>query len=158
MARTLVWISFADEDEDWAKWVRSHLESVGQGRYLKVQDHRDLLFSDGDEPSALAEAISAAEVALPLISRFYLTSKRVSDVDIPAILACRRSGRLVIPILASPCPWRTVEWLHALQIFPRGGRSLAGANEFQVDEHLADLAMHVFDERPTEVQVKEIAT
>jgi hypothetical protein len=43
-------------------------------------------------------------------------------------------------------------------MFPRGGRSLAGANEFQVDEHLADLAMHVFNERPSSARAKEMAT
>jgi len=158
MARTVVWISFADEDESWAKWVRSHLESVGQGLYLDVRDHKDLLFRDGEENAALATAISVAAVALPLISRFYLTSRRVKGVDLPTMLGGRNRGLLVIPVLASPCAWRTVEWLHALQMFPRGGRSLAGANEFQVDEHLADLAMHVFNERPSQAQSKEVGT
>jgi hypothetical protein len=156
MARTVVWISFADEDESWARWVRSHLESVGQGVYFEVRDHRGLSFREGDEHSARAEAIGNAAVALPVISRFYLTSGHVSSVDIPTILSCRKNGLLVIPILASPCPWRTVEWLHTLQMFPRGGRSLAGSNEFQVDEHLADLAMYVFNETPLRAHVAEM--
>jgi hypothetical protein len=151
MARTIVWISFADEDEAWARWVRSHLESVGQGIYLEVRDHKDLSFRDGDEISALTGEINEAAIALPVVSRFYLTSQRVRTADIPTMLARRQKGLLVIPILARPCPWRTVEWLHPLQMFPRGGRSLSGASEFQVDEYLADLALHVFNERPVEV-------
>jgi len=153
-----VWISFADEDQHWARWVRSHLESVGQGLYLDVRDHQGLRFRDGDEDSALKAAISAAAVVLPLISRFYLTSPRVKRVDLPTIVGCRNNGALMIPVLASPCPWRTVEWLHAVQMFPRGGRTLAGASEFQVDEHLADLAMHVFNEGLAHVRSTEIAT
>ena len=72
-----MWIRFADPDENWARWVRSHLESVGQGIYLEVRDHKSLSFRDGDESAALAGAISSAAVALPVISRFYLTSRAV---------------------------------------------------------------------------------
>ena len=70
MVRTPVWLSFANEDEIWAKWVRSHLESVGQGLYLEVHDHKHLRFGDGEEDSAVTAAINAAAVALPLVSRF----------------------------------------------------------------------------------------
>jgi hypothetical protein len=155
MKRTVVWISFADEDERWAQWVRSHLESVGHGGYLEVRDHKALRFRDGEENAALIAGIGDATVALPLVSRYYLTSPRVKKVDLPAILEGRKNGLLVIPVLANPVAWRTVEWLHTLQMFPRGGRSLAGGDDFHVDEHLAELAMHVFNE--SQLLSKEVA-
>ncbi len=89
---------------------------------------------------SIEQALSRCGIAILLISKDFLTSRFVTQVEIPQILARRERGGLkVIPVVIKGCDWEGVPWLASMQAF-RNGVDLAPLPAALRDSALADLA------------------
>ncbi|MCH8243574.1 MAG: toll/interleukin-1 receptor domain-containing protein, partial [Planctomycetes bacterium] len=95
----------------------------------------------------LKNAMAHAAVAVCLISADFLASDFVNKEEIPFLLERRREhGMLLLPILLSPCPWQTVEWLRNIQIFPDPKKPLETmSTEVEQKQAFADIAVEIYN-------------
>lgn len=93
-----------------------------------VEFFTDRDISTGDLWHArIKQAIEQTDVVLALVSQAFLNSDYCQNIEISAFLeARRRLGTVILPVILSPCDWKSHEWLAQTQARPRGGRTLEG--------------------------------
>ncbi|MHC4174040.1 MAG: TIR domain-containing protein, partial [Planctomycetota bacterium] len=96
---------------------------------------------------AIKDELEESAVAICLISADYLSSDFINKDEIPELKIRRsRDGMLILPILVRPCPWKTVQWLKTIQMFPRDGKSLAEIRgKVRQEKALSEIAEHVYE-------------
>ncbi len=136
----MVFISYAHEDEEWKERLMSHLEVLVREGLIQTWDDRKI--DAGEEWEVrIREAMEHASIAVLLVSEALLSSRYVTEVEVPALLARRaEEGLRIIPVIVRSCAWQSVSWLRQLQVRPTDGRPLAGGGSASVDADLAMLA------------------
>ena len=140
---TKVFVSYSHLDAhgevNWLQEVSTHLRvSAAQGTMVEWTDQQIEVGSDW--LPAIERALAQCGIAILLISKDFLTSHFVTQVEIPKLLARRALGGLkVIPVVIKACDWPATDWLASLQAF-QGGSDLASLSAAQRDIALADLA------------------
>ena len=120
-----VFVSYSHRDEKWKDLLKPHLKMLEKADRLTIWDDRKIDAGDTwyDE---IKNAMEEAEVALCLISADYLASDFCVKEEIPYLLERRKNdGLTFIPILIRPCAWKAIDWLKAIQMLPRDGKSVA---------------------------------
>jgi tetratricopeptide (TPR) repeat protein len=120
-----VFISYSHKDEIWKDRLRPHLRMLEKAGRLTVWDDRGI---DGGATwyDEINRVMKDAEVAVCLISADYLSSDFCVKEEIPYLLERRKQeGMLLLPVLIRPCLWTSLDWLKALQMLPRDGKSVA---------------------------------
>jgi hypothetical protein len=152
MIRPTVFLSYCHRDEGWMKRIAGHLGVLGDR--LKVWDDQQIRPGEDWFP-AIQRAIDQAQVIILVISDAFLNSSFIKKEEVPRFLLLRQTnGLTVIPVIARPCAWQSVEWLAAIQCYPKDGRALSKVRKAQVDEDLAALALKVgelLSQRPAPV-------
>jgi len=141
-----VFISYSHKDEDWKNRLIPHLRALEQQGEITLWDDRKINPGEDWYP-AIKKELEQAAVAICLISADYLASGFINREEIPELKLRRsRDGMLLLPILVRPCPWKTVQWLRGIQMFPRDGMSLAEIRR-KVDQEkvLAHIAEYVYE-------------
>ncbi len=70
----------------------------------------------------ITSAIERSKAAVLLITKNFLASEFIQSSEVPSLLQRREQlGLKVFPIIARPCAWRTVPWLAAMELRPKGG-------------------------------------
>jgi hypothetical protein len=70
-------------------------------------------------------AIKSTDVVLALVSQAFLNSRYCQEVEIAKFLASRaKRGTKILPVILSPCDWRSHNWLVQTQALPRDGKTL----------------------------------
>jgi hypothetical protein len=119
-----VFVSYSHRDEAYVdnseKSVLVFLAGLAREGFVFWHD-RDLYASElWDE--RIREEMNRADVALILVSQFFLNSKYITDTELPALIAGRREkGLALFPLLVSPCDWDSKPWLASTQFLPRKG-------------------------------------
>lgn len=73
----------------------------------------------------IMDAIEETDVVLALVSQAFLNSPYCQEVEIARFLAARaKRGTKILPVILSPCDWRTHDWLSQTQALPRDGKTL----------------------------------
>jgi hypothetical protein len=141
MTRPTVFLSYCHRDEIWKDRISSHLRVLGD--HLEVWDDRQIRPGEDWFP-AIQSAITKAQVVILVISKDFLTSPFIKSEEVPRFLKLRQTnGLTVIPVIASPCAWQAVDWLSAIQCYPKDGRALSKVRTAQRDEDLAILTLKV---------------
>jgi tetratricopeptide (TPR) repeat protein len=120
-----VFISYSHKDEIWKDRLRPHLGMLEKAGRLTVWDDRSI---DGGATwyDEIKKVMEGAAVAVCLISADYLNSDFCVKEEIPYLLERRKQeGMLLLPVLIRPCLWTSLDWLKALQMLPRDGKSVA---------------------------------
>src|SRR5689334_2597186 len=120
-----VFVSYSHKDEKWKDLLKPHLLMLERANRLTIWDDRKIDAGDTwyDE---IKNAMEDAEVAVCLISADYLASDFCVKEEIPYLLERRQTkGLVLIPILIRPCAWKAIDWLKAIQMLPRDGKSVA---------------------------------
>jgi hypothetical protein len=136
MSRTKVFVSYSHDDRVWLDRLSQH---------LAVLEHRGLVdvWSDAeaeagaDWKNQIDRALSAAKVAVLLVSPAFLASKFIWTDEMPLILAHSRQGMDVLPLIVRPCAWHLEEDLAKLQARPTDGRPLSTGTDAQIDSDLS---------------------
>lgn len=130
-------------DEAWKNRLSRHLSVLKEEGALDVWDDRRIA-AGADWEEEIRAAMDAADVAILLISKDYLTSRFVRDSEVPHLLQRRANeGLRVIPIIVHPCLWKEVGWLRALEVRPRNGKPLSSLDGNRADENLVALVEEV---------------
>ncbi len=75
--------------------------------------------------------IDATDIALVLVSQWFLDSAYCTEVEISEFLQrSRDKGLVILPIILSACEWQRHAWLRSRQFLPRGGET--------IEEHYTD--------------------
>ena len=115
-----VFISYAHEDEGTRKALRSHLESAGM---FDIWDDR-LIPAGGEWDDHISVSLGAADIILLLVSAEFVTSKYVTQYEIPNALQLHDAGRAkVVPVLVRSVIWEN-SGINHLQALPADGKWL----------------------------------
>ena len=96
-----IFISYSHEDEDWLKYVRSHLRTAEFAGEFELWDDRKLIGGD-DWEAEIAKALAECRVCILLVSRHSLTSDYIARVEMKTALERAQSqGVRMYPIFLS---------------------------------------------------------
>lgn len=143
-----IFISYSHQDEKWKDWLKSHLSVLEKQGKLSIWDDRQIQIGDDWLPE-IQNALNDAHIAILLISRHFLTSDFILGEEIPKLLQRRKTdGLRLYPLIVSPCSWRQVDWLSAMQGYPKDNKPLAGRAKHEIDEQLVLLAEKIYAAAP----------
>lgn len=153
-----IFISYSHQDEDWKDRVQSHLSVLEKHGKLNIWEDRQIPLG-GDWLDDIEQSLEQANIALLLISRHFLNSDFISNKEIPKLLQRReQDGLKVIPIMLTPCSWNHVDWLSAIQGYPKDNKPLSGMTEHQIDEALAKLANNLVKDDKSQSKINPQST
>lgn len=143
MQAPTVFISYSHEDERWKNLLAKHLSVLEKQNILDLWDDRRIQAGD-DWINKIKHSLEKASVAVILISKNSLTSDFILDLEIRKLLERHFSeGLKIFPIIVSPCDWRAISWLRAMQIRPIDGQPLSSGTEHKIDAWLADITQEL---------------
>lgn len=140
VARPKVFISYAHEDEPWRELLRESLRSLERKKLLEIWDDRQLRTGDLWRRE-IDKALSSCGIAVLLVSRPFLNSDFINDVELVKIFdRHEREGLKIYPILIGQCDWKGEEWLAERQMKLCCGQPFRKASEADRDDGLAEIA------------------
>lgn len=142
----MIFVSYSHQDEAWKDRVVAHLGAVVRDREaVTVWDDRHIEAGQ-DWLGAIHAAIAKARIAVLLLSADYLSSVFIRNEELPSILVARRKqGVRLVPIVVRPCAWETIDWLSGMQLRPTGGSALSKHSDNVIEEELAAITVEVHD-------------
>ncbi|WP_438009248.1 protein kinase [Sorangium sp. So ce321] len=118
-----VFISYAPEDRSYAEALEAHLAALKRQGLVSTW-HRGRISAGAARDEEIAAALSAAEVALLLVSGAYLASDSCYERELGRALERHRSGAArVVPTLVRACDLEGTA-LAGLEALPRGGKAV----------------------------------
>jgi hypothetical protein len=117
-----IFVSYSHIDGKYLKpaSLLGFLSGLKRDRFEFWSDERIETGSLWDEK--IREEIRRADVALVLVSQWFLNSPYCQEVEIASFLEERRNrGLRIYPVILSPCDWESEAWLKATQFRPRDG-------------------------------------
>jgi len=98
-----VFISYCHDDKRFLEELLPHLDIYEQQGLVDVWSDKKIEVGMGWRKK-IGEALEAAEVAILLISKYFLASKFIREVELPQLLlAARGRGLVIIPVVLRPC-------------------------------------------------------
>jgi tetratricopeptide (TPR) repeat protein len=145
MPQPEVFVSYSHRDEPWKDRLVEHLAGLETEGRLAVWDDRRIA-AGGDWYAEIERALASARVAVLLVTRHFLRSPFIREVEVPRLLERRqREGLHVVPVIVTSCLWQQVEFLRSINARPRDGRPLADFRGNQRDTQLAAIAEEILD-------------
>ena len=139
MLRTRVFVSYSHDDRDWLTRVSTHLAVLQRKGLLDLwSDER--IAAGADWAREIEGALTAAKVAVLLVSPSFLASKFIWENEMPHILAHMKVGMDALPLILRPCAWRLEEELAKLQARPVDGTPLSLGSDSEIDLKLSEFA------------------
>lgn len=120
-----VFVSYSHRDEDYVidssdKSVLDYV--VGLEREGFVFWHDRELYASEIWDDHIKQEMARADIALVLVSQYFLNSSYITKTELPALLAARRTAGLsILPLLVSASDWQSHPWLVGTQFLPRKG-------------------------------------
>lgn len=139
MPRTRVFVSYSHEDRDWLKRFSTHV-AVLQRRGLLDLWSDERIAAGADWAAEIESALTAAKVAVLLVSPGFLASTFIWENEMPRILAHIKDGMDAMPLILRPCAWRLEEELAKLQARPIDGTPLSLGSDSEIDLKLSEFA------------------
>jgi hypothetical protein len=104
--RTQVFVSYSRKDATYLERVQVFLTPLVRAEQIKLWVDTDL--RPGDKWKAEIEtALSAAKVAILVVSADFFASKFIHEVELPALLArAQDEGATILPLLVGPCNYK----------------------------------------------------
>lgn len=142
-SRPFIFISYSHKDEPWKDRLVTHLNVLQYQDSLEIWDDRRIEAGE-DWFQEIEAALNASSIALLLISANFLTSKFITEEEVPRLLQRRaQEGVRLIPIILEPCAWQTVRWLSPHQARPKDGRPLSGGTDHQINTDLTAITLEI---------------
>lgn len=113
--RSQVFICYSHADKQWLDRLHVHLKPLERQGAVTRWD--DTLISPGSKwRDEIQTAITAAKVAILLISADFLASDFITTNELPPLLeAAEREGAVILPVILSPCRFGQTETLSQFQ-------------------------------------------
>lgn len=144
MTKPTVFISYSHKDEVEKNQLitqLSVLQQSGVGLDLWVDDRIE---AGGDWAKQIDEAMERASAAVLLVTANFLTSKFITETEVPRLLQRHKTGGLaIIPVIAKSCAWQSVDWLAKINVKPKNGTPVWRGQGQYADEELAVIALEL---------------
>ena len=119
-----VFYSYAHEDEAIRDRIDEHLKLLAR-QNLVVGWHDRRLLPGTEWNAVIGEMLTSADIVLLLVSRAFMASKYINQVEIPEAMRAHQSGKVrVVPILIERVPNWTKASFAKLQILPSRARPI----------------------------------
>jgi hypothetical protein len=142
-SRSLIFISYSHKDETWKDRLVTHLNVLQYQDNLEIWDDRRIRAGE-DWFHEIEVALNASSIALLLISASFLTSKFITEEEVPSLLQRRaQEGVRLIPVILEPCAWQKVPWLTRIQARPKDGRPFSGGTDHQINTDLTSITLEI---------------
>lgn len=138
-------VSYSHHDEEFValssrKSLLKFLVGLEREGFVFWHD-RDLYASEIWDDRIRSE-FSRADIALVLVSQYFLNSRYITDTEMPTLLDARRTNGLsIVPLLVAPSDWQTHAWLSGTQWLPRSGTLV---REYRTRARRDELYLEVF--------------
>jgi GTPase SAR1 family protein len=139
--RNKVLVSYSHKDKDWLKRVQTH---------LKVLEHEGITVNLWDDTKIKAgtkwrdeitKALTAAKVAILLVSTDFLASDFIQTDEIPPLLkAANKDGATILPLILKPCRFTKNAEISTFQAVNDPAKPLSKLEEHEQEEILLELA------------------
>lgn len=136
--RTKVFVSYSHDDKEWLKRFSQHIAVLERRGLVDVWSDTRIAVGD-DWEREIENALTAAKVAVLLVSPAFLASDYIWKHEMPRVVAHSAQGMDVLPLIVRPCAWRLEEALVRLQARPSEGRPLSLGGDSQIDSDLSAL-------------------
>jgi hypothetical protein len=142
-----IFISYSHKDERWKDLLVRHLKVLALEGLCDIWDDRHIEVGEAWKP-AIENALNQAHIAILMVSADFLVSNFILTEELPRLIERRKNqGVWVIPLFVSPCAWKKVPWLAAIQGVPRDNVTLEELKDKgqkgKVEKILADLAEEI---------------
>ena len=119
-----VFISYAHKDEPFKDDLLTVLKPLERKGILEIWQDRKI--EEGDEwRREIEKAMNECDMALLFISKNFLASPFIQDNEVPRLLQRRKEeGLRVVPIIISPCMWKSEPVLSDLQALPKDAKPI----------------------------------
>jgi hypothetical protein len=141
---SMVFVSYSHKDRRWLDDLRSMLSPLGETGAVQVWWDGKIQPSD-EWRKEIEAALSSARVAVLLVSRHFLASDFIAEVELPYLLEAARQHKVkILWLLVSPCLYEhtALKDIQALNDVARPLSSLRGA----VREHALKVACQMIAE------------
>jgi hypothetical protein len=120
-----VFISYSHQDARYLApdSLLGYLAGLRREGFVFWHDERIGVSAAWDE--VIKEEVRQADVALCLVSQAFLNSEYCQSVEVTAFLErAKAEGLIIVPIILSPCDWKSHSWLANTQFLPSGGKTV----------------------------------
>jgi hypothetical protein len=148
-----IFISYSHKDEPdellhpnaerWLTFVKSHLGPAVAHGHFETWDDR-VIEAGGNWKKEIDNALSTCAVCILLVSRHFLNSPFILDVEMKAILERHHAKDVqLFPIIITACDLEAANWLMKFNLRPRDGRAIESYAPAQRNEIMASLAREI---------------
>jgi GTPase SAR1 family protein len=144
--RDKVFVSYSHNDGEWLKKVQTHLKVLENfGIIVNLWD--DTQIKAGMKwREEIKDALSAAKVAILLVSTDFLASDFIRTNELPPLLkSAETDGATILPLIIKPCLFNQYEILCEFQAVNRSTKPLSKLPEYEQDEILVSLAKRIME-------------
>jgi|GEM_PF-2590847 len=120
-----VFVSYSHQDSKYLNKgsLVDYLSGLEREGFDFWYDKKILAGDDWDDE--IKQQIENADIALVLVSQFFLNSKYCRDIEVEKFLQNQISrGLKIFPIILSHCDWKSHTWLTKTQFEPRDGKTV----------------------------------
>ena len=120
-----VFVSYSHKDHDYvalgsSKSILEYLSGLQREGF--VFWHDDQLYASEQWDERIRQEMARADIALVLVSQFFLNSNYITNSELPALLSARQTtGMAMLPLLVSASDWESYPWLSGTQHLPSQG-------------------------------------
>lgn len=140
MPTGFVFLSHSRSDERLASMLNTQLAAFREYQ-IDVITSASCVTPGGNRRVAVRDSLDRSDIAVVLISSDYLEESAQPGHELFEILDRQRTAQLLlVPVIARPCAWQSMEWLCDIEVFPHDGFPLSTAAVEVVDERLSTLA------------------
>lgn len=144
MSKPTIFISYSHKDVAWKNRLVTHLRALELHRNSLTFWTDEAIAMGDDWLERIQDAMSAASVAIMLISPDFLASEFISRKEMQRLLERREQDQMpIFPILVQPCVWKRVPWLSRLQMRPANAKALSKGTSHRVNEALAGIVEEI---------------
>jgi internalin A len=142
--RDKVFVSYSHKDGEWLKRVQTHLR-VLENLGITINLWDDTQIKPGMIwRNEIEKALSAAKVAILLVSTDFLASDFIRTDELPPLLkAAEHEGAIIIPIILKPCLFDSHKSLAEFQAVNSTTKPLSKLTKSKQDEMLVALARRI---------------
>lgn len=115
-------LAYATEDNPISANIRKALVMPVRNKAIQFIDQQLAAMPGAERDAILAEALSAADAVLLILSNDFLASEECFALLEQALSLRESRGLVVVPLLARHCDWKSVDKLAGLQALPRNGQ------------------------------------
>jgi CHAT domain-containing protein len=140
-----VFVSYSHKDAGWLEELRPHLKAVARRHKLRLMIWDDSQIQPGDEwRRKLEQELLSAQGAVLLVSKYFLDSEFILDVELPQLLAAVESrGTRLFTVVLSPCRFEDLPELSKYQTVNPPSRTLEGLPKVEYESVFVELTRKI---------------